>query len=88
MDLAVLHHDVNEGALAQEVVNKAVAGLVVQIFRGVDLHDPAHVADHHAVGDGHGLALVMGDEDDGEVELALQGFDLKAHGLAQLGVEV
>ena len=69
-------------------MDKTIAGLVVQVFRSVDLHDPAHITNHHPVGDCHRFRLVMGHEDDGEIELALQRLDLKAHGFTQLRIEV
>ena len=88
IDLAVLDDDVDERTLAQEVMHKAVARLVVEVLRRVDLHDLAHVADHHAVGNRHRLALIVRNEDNCEVELALQSLDLKAHRLTQLRVKV
>ena len=44
---------------------------------------------HHgdAVGQDQRLFLVVGDEDRGQAELALQATDLELHGLAQLAVE-
>ena len=88
VDLAVIQHYVQEGGLAQEVVHETVYRFIVQIGRGVDLHDVAHVADHHPVGDGHGFTLVMGYEDNGETEFALQGLDFETHAFPQLGVKV
>ena len=45
------------------------------------------VHDDHDVGHGHGLALVVGDDDRRDAEAALQQPELDLHGLAQLGVE-
>ena len=88
IDLAILDDHVQEGTLSQEAVYKPVHRLVVQIFRGVDLHDTAHIADHHPVGDGHGFGLVMSHKDNGKVELALQFLDFEPHALPQLGIQV
>ena len=88
VDLAVYDLHIDEGALTQEVVDKTAVGLVVKVLRRVDLHDLTHVAHHHPIRDSHGLGLVMGHENDGEVKLALQLLDLKAHGLPELGIQV
>ena len=88
IDLAVLHYYIDEGALPQKAVDKAAVGLVVEILWGVNLHNLAHVADHHPVGDSHSLRLIVGDKDDGEVKFPLELLDFKAHGLPELGIQV
>ena len=52
-----------------------------------DLHDPAIVHQHDAVGKRHGLALVVRDIDRGDAELALQMAEFPAHFLAKLLVD-
>ena len=46
------------------------------------------VDDDDPVGHGHGLGLVVGYVDHGDAQLGLDLLDLKAHGFAQLGVQV
>ena len=88
INLAVLNDHVGEGGLTEELMHKAVCRAVVKLRRRADLHNVAHIHDHHAVGQRHGFGLIVRDEDDREVELLLQLLDLKAHGFAQLRVEV
>ena len=88
INLAVLNDHVGEGGLTKELMHKAVCRAVVKFRRRADLHNVAHIHDHHAVGKRHRLGLVVRHEDDREVELLLQLLDLKAHGFAQLRVEV
>ena len=64
-----------------------VAGAHVELARGVDLLDAALVEDGDAVGHRQRLVLVVGDEDEGDAELALQLLQLALHLLAQLQVE-
>ena len=55
--------------------------------RRADLHDPALVEHGDAVGHRQRLALVVGDEDEGDAERLLQRLQLVLHLLAQLEVE-
>ncbi|MPL94335.1 hypothetical protein SDC9_40488 [bioreactor metagenome] len=82
------HPDLQEVRQAQKAVDEFVGRVLVHLPRRSHLDDPAQVHDEHPVGQGHGLRLVVGDEDDGEVELLLQGLDLEPHGFPELRVEV
>ena len=55
------------GHTGQQRPGVGVAGVVVDLIRGADLHDVAGIHDGHTVGDVGHDAEVMGDEDDGEV---------------------
>ena len=72
---------------ADEIGDEAGARPLIDLFRRADLDDPAVVEDGDAVGHRQGLALVMGDEDEGDAEIALQGLELDLHLLAQLEIE-
>ena len=60
---------------------------LVDLFRRPDLNDPAVIEDGDAIGHRQRFALIVGDEDKGEAERALQGLQLALHRLAQLQVE-
>ena len=53
-----------------------------------DLLHPTEAHDGHPVGDGHGLLLVVGDEDGGHAEALVELLDLAAHAHAQRRIEV
>ena len=67
---------------------KRFFGAVVDFFGWGELLDDAEVHDGDAVGEGHGLDLVVGDVDGGGGEFVLEVFELGAGGDAQLGVQV
>ena len=60
----------------------------IEVVRRADLLDLALAHADDAIGHGGRLELVVGDQDRGHAELALQALDLGAHGQAQGGVEV
>ena len=72
---------------ADEIGDEARVRPLVDLFRRADLHDAAVVEDGDAVGHRQRLALVVGDEDEGDAERFLQGLQLLLHVLAQLQVE-
>jgi hypothetical protein len=57
-----------------------VRGPVVDVERRADLLDVAGVEHDQAVGEGHGLDLIVGDVDHGGLELAVELAELGAHG--------
>ena len=61
--------------------------MVVDLVRRAFLLDAALVHHHDAVGHFHGLFLVVGDEDAGDVHLVMQAAQPAAQLLAHLGVE-
>src|SRR5699024_9711051 len=79
--------EVHLGA-ADEAGDEHVAGVIVQVLRGIDLLDDAVLHDDDAVAHGHGLGLVMGNVDEGGGQLLVQLDDLGAHAGTQLGVQV
>src|SRR5213079_1255788 len=90
LDAAVDHgkfEQVNGGG-ADETGDKDVLGLVVEVARGVNLHQQAVLQDGHAVSHGHGLDLVVGDVNGGDAEAAGQGCDLRTGLDAELGIQV
>src|SRR5699024_646823 len=69
---------------ADEAGDELVGRSGEDLLRGADLRDdPSWPEDHHAVADQEGLVDVMGDEDDGLAQLALQAqqllLELAAH---------
>src|SRR5262249_32100333 len=56
--------------------------------RRPDLDDATFIHHRDLVGERKRLALVVGDVDGREIEVALQPLELRAHAVAQLGVEV
>ena len=72
---------------ADEIGDEARARPLVDVARRADLDDAAVVEDGDAVGHRQRLALVVGDEDEGDAELALQRLQLDLHLLAELEVE-
>ena len=76
------------GRRADEAGHEEVDRVVVEHLRGVDLlqHAPLHHGD--PVGHGHGLGLVVGDVERGDLEVALDAGDLGPGLHPQLGVQV
>jgi hypothetical protein len=72
---------------AKKAGNELRAGTEVDVFGGADLLDKAAVHDGNLVGHGKGFALVVRDEQEGDADAALEGFELDAHLFAALGVE-
>ncbi len=81
-DLAV--EDVH---VADEVRDEAGVRRFVDLGRRGHLDDLAVAHDGDAVGHGHGLFLVVGDDDEGQAEVLLQVHQLELRFLAQLLVE-
>ena len=73
--------------IADETGDEARARRLVDFGRRRHLHHLALVEDGDAVGHGHGLFLVVGDDDEGEAELLLQVHQFELGLLAQLLVE-
>jgi hypothetical protein len=73
---------------ADETGDEGAGRRRVDLFRRADLLDLAGVHHQHAFGQRHRLDLVVGDEQRGDAELAVQGLDLQPRLRAQLGVEV
>ena len=73
--------------LADEPRHKTAVRVVVNFGRAVQLFNGTPVHDGNAVRDGHGLLLVVRDEDDSQPGLALDALELLAHLAADLGVQ-
>ena len=68
--------------------DKGGTGELIDLFRGADLLDFAvMVHDRHLVGDGERLKLVVGDVDEGRLELVLELDQLDQHPFAQFEVQ-
>ena len=88
LDLVILeHHAVQDIGFADEVRHEGVLRLVVDVLGSADLLDPALVHDHHGIGHGEGLLLVVGDVDEGDAGGALDPLQLVLHILAQAQVK-
>ena len=62
--------------------------MVEDLLRRGDLLDDAVLHDHDAVAEGHGLGLVVGNVDEGTLDLVAQLDELGTHLVTQLGVQV
>jgi hypothetical protein len=74
--------------LTQKVHDEARAGLFVDLLGRAVLGDPPGVHHEHAVGQDHGLFLIVGDEERRDADPSLQFLQLEAHLLPQPGIEV
>src|SRR5207244_5663179 len=75
------------GGGAEKGGDQLVARVQVELVRRPDLEQAAGVEHGEAVGEGERLLLVVGDEDGGDAELALDAADGVAQLDADLGVE-
>ena len=73
---------------ADEAGDEQVGGMVENLLRGADLLDVTVAHDDDTVAQRHGLGLVVGDVDESGVDALAQLDDLRAHLVAELGVEV
>ena len=81
-------HDAHEPVvLPDELGDEGVLRLFVQHRRGGELLDRPIVEDRDAVRHGEGLALVVGDVDDGDPDALVDMLELVLHVLAELAVE-
>ena len=72
---------------ADEVGHERAAGALVDLVRRADLFQAPVVEDADPVAHGQGLLLVMGDEDEGDAERALQFLEFHLHLLPELQVQ-
>ena len=84
---ATSHHLTGQQVgLADKGRDKAGARVFVDPVRVVDLGGAAALHHYHAVTDGHGLTLVVGDHHRGGTGLALDLAQLELHFFTQLGI--
>ena len=62
--------------------------MVEDLLRGGDLLDDAVLHDHDAIAEGHSLGLVVGNVDEGALDLVTQLNELGAHLVTKLGIQV
>src|SRR4029434_5630680 len=74
--------------LAQEVPHEGGDRLFVETARRADLLHATAMHHRDAVGEAEGLDLIVGDEEHGDAEAALEELHLHPHLLAQLRVEI
>ena len=87
-NLKVLQHgSVQNVAFADEVCHKGIFRLIIDILRSADLLDPALVHDHHRIGHGQSLLLIVGDIDKGDACGALDPLQFVLHILAQTQIQ-
>ena len=77
----------DEVALADERCDEPRGRSLVEILRRAELLEPAEVHDADAIGDRHGLFLIVRHEYRRDARLALQLANLRAHLCAQLGIK-
>ena len=73
---------------ANEVGDEAVCGAQIDVFWRCELLDFTMGEHADAVGHGQRFALVVGDEQGGNADFALQAFELDLHLVAQGGIQV
>ncbi|MPL94334.1 hypothetical protein SDC9_40487 [bioreactor metagenome] len=89
MEGTVFVEEGKEVGHAEEGIDIPVLRVVPDLLRASELADGAFfIHDHHAVGNGHGRLLVVGDVDDGDPDGLLEVPDLVGHLLPELRVEV
>ena len=79
--------DVTLGDVPQEVLDVGIRGMEHEVHRRAHLHDRAIAHDGDPITELHRLAEVVGDEDHGLAELAMQSDDLVLHVAADERVE-
>ena len=72
---------------AEKAGDEGCGGAEVDVLGRAELLDLAGVHDGEPVGEREGFLLIVGDEEEGDAGLALHGFELGAHLLAEFGVE-
>src|SRR5215813_11188774 len=82
------HASQEDHRLAEKVAHEGRGGLLVQTAWRPDLLDASTVHHREAVGEAERFDLIVGDEEHGDAETALDYFDLPTHLLAELGVQV
>ncbi|KAG1386625.1 hypothetical protein G6F60_014416 [Rhizopus arrhizus] len=83
----LVDHPVEQVDRPDELGHEAVGRLLIDLVRLADLLDPAGIHHRDAGGHGHRFFLIVGDEDEGDAQLALQVLKLQLHALAQLQVQ-
>ena len=73
--------------VADEARDEGVGRFLVDVTRAGQLRDTAVLHDQDAVAQGHGFALIVGDEYRGDAKPAQQLIQLTAQALTQLRVE-
>ena len=77
-----------DGRGAQEFGNEEVLGIVVDLLGFANLVHHTGLHDHDAVGNAHGLFLVVGDEDGGDAGFLLDAADLLPGLQPQPGIQI
>ena len=66
-----MHDAVDDVALPDEIGNKGITRLIVDILRCANLQNVAVSHDHHTVGHGERFLLIVGDIDEGDLQSLL-----------------
>ena len=82
------HGTGDEICAADEICDEAVARLIVDLSGRADLDHAAFVHHCNLVRERKRLGLIVGNVDGGELEIALQPFELETHAVAQLRVQI
>src|SRR5262250_554972 len=82
------HASMEDHRLTEEIAHEGGGGLFVERARRANLLDAPAVHHRDAVGEAERLDLVVGDEEHGDAEAALEELDFHAHLLTELRVEI
>src|SRR5262249_57328015 len=82
------HASLEDHRLAEKVAHEGRGGLLVQTAWRPDLLDAPAVHYRDAVGEAERFDLIVGDEEHGDAETALEELDLPAHLFTKLRVQV
>ncbi|KPW58902.1 Uncharacterized protein ALO80_05922 [Pseudomonas caricapapayae] len=83
-----MHRQQVHGRGANEASDENARGLIVDVSGRADLFDMAFVEDHHALGEGHGLGLIVGNVQNRCTGLLVQAANQQTHFMAQRAVQV
>src|SRR5262249_58790307 len=81
--IGAFRHRVDQIGLPDELGDEARAWRLEELLRGADLDDAARLEHGHAIGDHHGLRLIVGHVEGGDPERLVETADLEPHLLTE-----
>src|SRR6266404_3683075 len=86
-DDAIVDFTAEQIGLSDELCGVSGGGARINVARRGDLFEGAIAEERDAIGEGHGLVLIVRDEEESDADFALESFQLALHLLAEVGVE-